>query len=92
MTYNELRTKVFQRLVIDNKMLKRKIRSIESNKNELYPKLSKIVPRHKTTVFLPNISHHHDTTVPYSTESLLFKNTNTFKRDAFYIPRHATLQ
>ena len=31
-------------------------------------------------------------TVPYRIETLLFKNTSTFKRDAFYLTRHATLQ
>ena len=32
------------------------------------------------------LSHQRDSTVP-----LLSKNTITFKRDAFYPPRHATL-
>jgi hypothetical protein len=42
------------------------------------------------TVFLSNLSHQRDSTVPHRTETLLFKNAVTFKRDVFDPPRHAT--
>jgi hypothetical protein len=48
------------------------------------------------TVFLSNLSHQCDSTVPHRTkphrtETLLFKNAVTFKRDVFDPPQHATL-
>ena len=49
----------------------------------------------KYTVFLSNLSHQRDTTAPqrtapHRTETLLFKNAVTFKRDVFDPPQHAT--
>ena len=48
------------------------------------------------TVLLSNLSHQRDSTVPHRTathrtETLLFKNAITFKRDVFDPPQHATL-
>ena len=53
------------------------------------------------TVLLSNLSHQRDSTVPYRTathhtetqrtETLLFKNSVTFKRDVFDPPQQETL-
>ena len=46
---------------------------------------------HINTVLLSNLSPQRDSTVPHRTETLLFKNAVTFKRDVFDPPQHATL-